>query len=100
MLAKTVMVLADGEMVMLALPAAYQVDVEKAGSALGAREIRLPGGGIRGVLPRLRGRRHASLRQPLRSACLRGRDAGGRRNDSLQGWYPHRHDERHLRGLR
>jgi Ala-tRNA(Pro) deacylase len=26
---------------MLALPAAYQVDVEKAGSALGAREIRL-----------------------------------------------------------
>ena len=41
MLAKTVMVLADGEMVMLALPAAYQVDVEKAGSALGAREIRL-----------------------------------------------------------
>ena len=41
MLAKTVMVLADGEMVMLALPASYQVDVEKAGSALGAREVRL-----------------------------------------------------------
>jgi Ala-tRNA(Pro) deacylase len=41
LLAKTVMVLADGEMVMLALPALYQVDVEKAGSALGAREIRL-----------------------------------------------------------
>jgi Ala-tRNA(Pro) deacylase len=41
MLAKTVMVLADGEMVMLALPASYQVDVEKVGSALGAREVRL-----------------------------------------------------------
>jgi Ala-tRNA(Pro) deacylase len=41
MLAKTVMVLADGEMVMLTLPAPYQVDMEKAGSALGAREVRL-----------------------------------------------------------
>jgi Ala-tRNA(Pro) deacylase len=41
MLAKTVMVLADGEMVMLALPAPYRVDVEKARPVLGAREIRL-----------------------------------------------------------
>jgi Ala-tRNA(Pro) deacylase len=41
MLAKTVMVLADGEMLMLALPAPYQVDVEKAGPALGVREVRL-----------------------------------------------------------
>src|SRR5215208_5206928 len=41
MLAKTVMVLADGEMVMLTLPAPYQVDMEKAGSALGARDVRL-----------------------------------------------------------
>jgi Ala-tRNA(Pro) deacylase len=41
MLAKTVMVLADGEMVMLALPASYQVDMEKAGPALGAQDVRL-----------------------------------------------------------
>ena len=40
MLAKTVMVLADGKMVMLALPATYQVDVDKAGKVLGA-EVRL-----------------------------------------------------------
>ncbi len=41
MLAKTVMVLADGKMVMLALPAPYQVDMEKASTALGAGEVRL-----------------------------------------------------------
>src|SRR5918997_1030944 len=41
MLAKTIMVLADGEMSMLALPAPYEVDLEKVGEALGAREVRL-----------------------------------------------------------
>jgi Ala-tRNA(Pro) deacylase len=41
MLAKTVMVLADREMVMLALPAPYQVDLEKAAAALGIDEARL-----------------------------------------------------------
>ena len=41
MLAKTVIVLADGEMVMLALAAPYQVDLEKAGESLGAKEVRL-----------------------------------------------------------
>ncbi|HSK82709.1 MAG TPA: YbaK/EbsC family protein [Rubrobacter sp.] len=41
MLAKTVMVLADGEMVMLTLPAPYQVDLEKAAAALGVDEARL-----------------------------------------------------------
>jgi Ala-tRNA(Pro) deacylase len=41
MLAKTVMVLADREMVMLALPATYQVDLEKAAAALGVDEARL-----------------------------------------------------------
>jgi Ala-tRNA(Pro) deacylase len=41
MLAKTVMVLADGEMVMLALPAPYQVDLEMAAAALGVDETRL-----------------------------------------------------------
>jgi Ala-tRNA(Pro) deacylase len=41
MLAKTVMVLADEEMVMLALPAPYQVDLEKAATALGVKEVRL-----------------------------------------------------------
>jgi Ala-tRNA(Pro) deacylase len=40
MLAKTVMVLADGKMVMLALPAPHQVDVDKAGKVLGG-EVRL-----------------------------------------------------------
>ena len=40
MLAKTVMVLAEGKMVMLALPAPYQVDVDKAGKVLGV-EVRL-----------------------------------------------------------
>ena len=41
MLAKVVMVLADGEMIMLALPAPYEEDLEKAGKVLGAREVRL-----------------------------------------------------------
>lgn len=41
MLAKTVMVLADEKMVMLALPAPYQVNLEKAGEVLGAEEVRL-----------------------------------------------------------
>ena len=41
MLAKTVMVLADREMVMLALPASYQVDLGKAATALGVKEARL-----------------------------------------------------------
>jgi Ala-tRNA(Pro) deacylase len=41
MLAKTVMVLADGKLTMLALPATYQVDLEKAAAALGAGEVRL-----------------------------------------------------------
>ncbi len=41
MLAKTVMVIADGRMVMLALPAPYRVDLESAGAVLGAKEIHL-----------------------------------------------------------
>ena len=41
MLAKTVMVLADGEIAMLALPTPYQVDLEKAAAALGVDETRL-----------------------------------------------------------
>ncbi len=41
MLAKTIMVLADGRMVMLALPAPYQVDLQKAGEVLGAEKVRL-----------------------------------------------------------
>lgn len=41
MLAKVVMVLVDGEMVMLSLPASYQVDLEKVGKVLGAEETRL-----------------------------------------------------------
>jgi Ala-tRNA(Pro) deacylase len=41
MLAKVVMVLADGEMIMLTLPAPYQVDLGKASKVLGAGEVRL-----------------------------------------------------------
>jgi Ala-tRNA(Pro) deacylase len=41
MLAKVVMVLANGEMVMLALAAPYQVDLEKVDKVLGAQEARL-----------------------------------------------------------
>lgn len=41
MLAKVVMVFADGKMVMLALPALYRVDLEKTSAALGAKEVRL-----------------------------------------------------------
>ena len=41
MLAKVVMVLADGKMAMLALPAPYRVDLEKAAAVLGAKEVRL-----------------------------------------------------------
>ena len=39
--AKVVMVIADGKMVMLALPAPWRVDVDRARGALGAREVRL-----------------------------------------------------------
>ena len=41
MLAKVVMVSADGEMAMLSLPAPYHVDLEKAAKMLGAQEARL-----------------------------------------------------------
>ena len=41
MLAKVVIVMVDGEMVMLALPAPYQVDLEKVGKVLEAEEARL-----------------------------------------------------------
>jgi Ala-tRNA(Pro) deacylase len=41
LLAKVVMVLADGKLAMLVLPAPYRVDLAKACSALGAKEIRL-----------------------------------------------------------
>src|SRR5829696_4661815 len=41
MLAKVVMVLADGEMVMLTLLTPYQVDLVKVGKVLGAEEARL-----------------------------------------------------------
>jgi Ala-tRNA(Pro) deacylase len=41
MLVKVVMVLADREMVMLSLPAPYQVDLEKVGKMLVAEEVRL-----------------------------------------------------------
>ncbi len=41
MLAKTVMVVADGRMAMLALPASYRVDLERAAAALGAKETYL-----------------------------------------------------------
>ena len=41
LLAKTVMALADGKMVMLALPAPYLVDIEKARALLAAQEVRL-----------------------------------------------------------
>ncbi len=41
MLAKVVMVLADGELRMLALPATGRVDLRRAAEALGAREVRL-----------------------------------------------------------
>ena len=41
MLAKVVMALADGKMVMLALPAPSRVDLAKAASTLGTKEVRL-----------------------------------------------------------
>jgi len=41
LLAKTVMVVADGEMAMLALPASYQVDLGKAAAMLGTKKARL-----------------------------------------------------------
>lgn len=41
MFAKTVMALADEEMVMLVLPAPYHVNPDKAAEALGARDFRL-----------------------------------------------------------
>ena len=41
MLVKVVMVLADDNMIMLALPAPYQADLGKVGEVLGAKEVRL-----------------------------------------------------------
>ncbi|MBI3977485.1 MAG: YbaK/EbsC family protein [Chloroflexi bacterium] len=41
LMVKVVMVFADGRATMLALPASYRVDLAKAASALGAREVRL-----------------------------------------------------------
>ena len=45
MVVKVVMVLADGELVMLAMPAPYQTDLDRVGEVLGATEVRLVGGG-------------------------------------------------------
>ena len=41
MFAKTVIILADEEIVMLVLPAPYHVNPEKAAEALGAKDFRL-----------------------------------------------------------
>ena len=41
MVVKVVMVLADGELVMLAMPAPYQADLDRVGEVLGATEVRL-----------------------------------------------------------
>lgn len=41
LLAKVVMVVADGKLVMLVLPATHRVDLAKVGAVLGAREVRL-----------------------------------------------------------
>ncbi len=41
MFAKVVMVIADGKLVMLALPASYVVDLGKVKAALGAQDVRL-----------------------------------------------------------
>jgi Ala-tRNA(Pro) deacylase len=38
---KVVMVLADGELAMLAMPAPYQADLERVAEVLGASEVRL-----------------------------------------------------------
>ncbi len=43
MVAKVVVVFADGKMVMLVLPASYRVDFAQAGTALEARQVRLAG---------------------------------------------------------
>jgi len=50
MLAKVVMVVADGKMVMLALPAPKRVDLAKVGATLGAKDVRLAGEEEFGVL--------------------------------------------------
>ena len=41
LMAKTVIVFADGKTVMLVLPATHRVDLQKATAALGAQEVRL-----------------------------------------------------------
>jgi Ala-tRNA(Pro) deacylase len=41
MVVKVVMVLADGELAMLAMPAPYQADLERVAEVLGATEVRL-----------------------------------------------------------
>jgi Ala-tRNA(Pro) deacylase len=43
MVAKVVVVFADGKMAMLVLPASYRVDFTQAGTALGAKQVRLAG---------------------------------------------------------
>lgn len=50
MLAKVVMVIADGRMVMLVLPASKRVDLAKVGAALSAQDVRLAGEEEFGVL--------------------------------------------------
>ena len=64
--------------------------------------LRGPGRGV-GVhprLPRLRARRHAALRQPLRPGRLRGAAPGGGHGDRLQRRQPHRSGPHGLQGLR
>ena len=71
-LAKTVILKIDGEPAMMVLPAAYQIDMENLSKALQGAAIELATG-ILQLVSRLRGRRHAAVREYIRHESLCGR---------------------------
>ena len=70
-LAKTVIVRIDGELAMAVVPASRHVDLPLLKRALGAHVVELASEQeFQSQVPRLRNRRHAAFRKPLRNVRL------------------------------
>jgi Ala-tRNA(Pro) deacylase len=65
MFAKVVMASTDGDLIMLVLPASSVVDVAKVSGVLGTKARLASEERVRPRLPRLRGRGHAAVREPV-----------------------------------
>jgi len=93
MVAKTVIVLADNQLIALVLPASYQVDLNKVQAILGARDIRLAHESeFVNVFPDVKSAL-CPLWQSVWHCGLRGEEFDRSRDDGLPCWYLHGYDE-------